>query len=66
VHHRVASHVRALNALGPPVHYWDAWLVTLICSQLYATTAVEWQVRQDNKVLPTYDHIETFLSKRVG
>lgn len=66
MHHHVASHVRALKALGQPVQHWDAWLVTLICSQLDATTVGEWQLRQDSKELPTYDQIENFLSKRVA
>jgi len=48
MYHHVASHVRALKALGQPVQHWDAWLVTLICSQLGATTAGKWQLRQDN------------------
>jgi len=65
LHHHVASHVRALKALAQPVEHWDAWLVTLICSQLDATTAGEWQLRQDNKELPSYQQIESFLSKRV-
>ncbi|KAE9521501.1 hypothetical protein AGLY_018100, partial [Aphis glycines] len=66
LHHHIASHVRALKALGQPVQYWDAWLVTLICSQLDPITAGEWQLRQDNKELPTYEQIELFLSKRVS
>lgn len=66
LHHHIASHVRALKALGQPVQYWDAWLVTLICSQLDSITAGEWQLRQDNKELPTYEQIELFLSKRVS
>ncbi|KAL4154334.1 hypothetical protein QTP88_000213 [Uroleucon formosanum] len=66
LHHHVSSHVRALKALGQPVQFWDAWLVTLICGQLDATTAGEWQLRQDTKELPTYASIELFLSKRVS
>ncbi|XP_022168208.1 uncharacterized protein LOC111032244 [Myzus persicae] len=66
LHHHVSSHVRALKALGQPVQSWDAWLVTLICGQLDATTAGEWQLRQDTKELPTYASIESFLSKRVA
>lgn len=66
LHHHVSSHVRALKALGQPVQSWDAWLVTLICGQLDATTAGEWQLRQDTKELPTYASMELFLSKRVS
>lgn len=65
LHHHVASHVRALRALGQPVMHWDAWLVTLICGQLDSSTAGEWQLRQDSKDLPTYDQIEAFLAKRI-
>ncbi|XP_025192641.1 uncharacterized protein LOC112592702 [Melanaphis sacchari] len=65
LHHHVASHVRALRALGQPVMHWDAWLVTLICGQLDSSTAGEWQLRQDSKDLPTYEQIETFLAKRI-
>lgn len=65
LHHHVASHVRALKALGQPVQYWDAWLVTLICGLLDAVTAGEWQLRQDSKELPTYADLESFLSRRV-
>ncbi|KAE9522835.1 hypothetical protein AGLY_016797 [Aphis glycines] len=66
LHHHISSHVRALKALGQPVMHWDAWLVTLICSQLDSITAGEWQLRQDEKELPTYAQIESFLSKRVA
>ncbi|XP_050064313.1 uncharacterized protein LOC114118967 [Aphis gossypii] len=66
LHHHISSHVRALKALGQPVMNWDAWLVTLICSQLDSITAGEWQLRQDEKELPTYAQIESFLSKRVA
>jgi len=65
LHHHVASHVRALKALNQPVQHWDAWLVTLICGQLDASTAGEWQLRQDSKDLPTYEQIESFLAKRI-
>lgn len=65
LHHHVASHVRALRALGQPVMHWDAWLVTLICGQLDSSTAGKWQLRQDSKDLPTYDQIEAFLAKRI-
>ncbi|KAE9522830.1 hypothetical protein AGLY_016792 [Aphis glycines] len=41
LHHHISSHVRALKALGQPVMHWDAWLVTLICSQLDSITAGE-------------------------
>lgn len=66
LHHHIASHVRALKALGQPVQHWDAWLVTLVCIQLDPITAGEWQLRQNNKELPTYADIELFLSKRVS
>jgi hypothetical protein len=66
LHHYIASHVRALKALGQPVQHWDAWLVTLICSQLDPITLGEWQLRQYNKELPTYEQIELFLSKRMS
>lgn len=66
LHHHIASHVRALKALGQPVRHWDAWLVTLVCIQLDPITAGEWQLRQNNKELPTYADIELFLSKRVS
>jgi len=66
LHHHVSTHVRALKALGQPVQSWDAWLVTLICGQLDATTAGEWQLRQDTKELPTCASIVSFLSKRVA
>jgi len=49
LHHHVASHVRALRALGQPVIHWDAWLVTLICGQLDSSTAGEWQLRRTAK-----------------
>lgn len=65
LHQHVASHVRALKALGQPVQHWDAWLVTLIRGQLDANTAGEWQLRQDSRELPTYDQIESFLAKRI-
>jgi len=66
LHHHISSHIRAIKAFGQPVMHWDAWLVTLICSQLDSITAGEWQLRQDGKELPTYAQIELFLSKRVA
>lgn len=58
--------MRALKAFDQPVQHWDAWLVTLICTQLDATTAGEWQLRQDSKDIPTYEMIESFFSRRVN
>lgn len=66
LHHHVASHVRALKAMHRPVQHWDDLLVTLICSNIDSTTADEWQLRQENKEMPTYEKIESFLSKRVS
>lgn len=41
-------------------------MVTLICDKLDLITVDEWQLRQDNKEIPTYVHIESFLSKLVS
>lgn len=52
LHHHLVSHVRALEALGQPIEYWDAWLVTLGCSRLDSQTVGEWQLAQTSKELP--------------
>ncbi|KAL4103482.1 hypothetical protein QTP88_018858 [Uroleucon formosanum] len=52
LHHHVASHVRALRALGQPVMHWDAWLVTLICGQLDSISSVSVSEKQNRAKTP--------------
>lgn len=66
LHHHVISHVRSLKALHQPVQYWDAWLTTITCCKLDATTAGEWQLSQTDNELPPFERIELFLSKRIA
>lgn len=62
LHHHIVAHVRALEALHQPVSYWDAWLVTLICSRLDSFTVDEWQLQQATRDLPKNTEIEAFLT----
>lgn len=64
LHHAFTSQVQSLQALGEPVEYWDAWLVTIILGRLDRATTNEWILRQDPHSLPTYDELETFISNR--
>lgn len=59
------SQVRALRALGQPVEEWNAWLVTLLCCRLDATTVGEWQLLQVSKDLLKFGDLERFLANRV-
>lgn len=49
--------------MSGPVQHSNDWLVTLICDQLDATTAGEWQLLQDYKKMSNYEKMESFLSK---
>lgn len=64
LHSQVVSHVAALEALGQPVHEWDAWLVTILLRKLDRTTTHDWQLRRKDTELPKYSELEEFLASR--
>lgn len=64
LHSNVSAHVAALEALGQPVAYWDAWLVTVVLRKLDPSTSQEWQLRRVNTELPAYSELEGFLASR--
>jgi len=64
LHSTMCTHVTALKAMGQPVEHWDAWLVTIVVSQLDKSTAHGWQLHQRNSELPKYSDLEAFLASR--
>lgn len=66
LHHHIMSNINALRALEQPVHSWDAWLVTLICSRMDNSTVGEWQLHYNSKELASFTAIESFLFNRIA
>jgi len=60
----VCIYVATLKALGQPIQYWDAWLVTIVLSRLDQTTAYERQLRQTDTEMSTFDALDKFISSR--
>lgn len=66
LHHHIMSNINALRASEQPVHSWDAWLVTLICSRMDSGTVGEWQLHYNSKELASFAAIESFLFNRIA
>jgi hypothetical protein len=64
LHSHVTTHVAALEALGQPINYWDAWLITVVLRKLDTSTIHSWQLKHTTTELPTYAELETFLASR--
>jgi len=64
LHSCVTTHIAALESLGQPTEYWDAWLVTVILRKVDQSTNHEWQLRRKDTNLPTYSELEEFIASR--
>jgi len=51
--------------MNRPVEHLDDWLVYVTATRLNPTTRKAWEIIRENKEIPTFEQIETFMIKRI-
>lgn len=58
------THIRALQALKRPIQQWNDLLIYIVTSKLDITTIKEWENTLESTMMPGFNELITFLTKR--